>query len=128
VWREWTEPERFAEWFGGPDSDVPVETVAMDVRPGGTWRATMFAGAGRHEIRWSGEYREVVAPERLVLTMSDRADGAYELVTVKLRDLDDGRTEMVVVQHGRMRPEDYEGARSGWGVFFDRLAERLAGA
>jgi hypothetical protein len=59
--------------------------------------------------------------------MSDRADGAYELVTVVLGDLGDGRTEMVVVQHGRMRPEDYDGARSGWGVFFDRLAERLAG-
>jgi uncharacterized protein YndB with AHSA1/START domain len=20
VWREWTEPERFADWFGGPQS------------------------------------------------------------------------------------------------------------
>jgi uncharacterized protein YndB with AHSA1/START domain len=74
VWREWTEPERFADWFGGPEADVPLDSVAMDVRPGGAWRATMFAGPDRREIRWSGEYREVVAPERLVVTMSDRPE------------------------------------------------------
>ena len=72
VWREWTEPERFADWFGGAESEVPVSTVSMDVRPGGAWRATMFAGPGRREIQWKGEYREVVEPERLVFTISDQ--------------------------------------------------------
>jgi uncharacterized protein YndB with AHSA1/START domain len=130
VWREWTEPECFADWFGGAGFDVPVESVAMDVRPGGGWRATMRGGRDGGEIRWAGEYLEVVAPERLVLTMSDRPDDddADELVTVVLRDLGDGRTEMVVAQHGRMRPQDYERSQSGWGVFFDRMAERLAAA
>jgi uncharacterized protein YndB with AHSA1/START domain len=128
VWREWTEPERFADWFGGPQADVPLDTVAMDVRPGGTWRATMFSGPRRREIRWAGAYREVVPPERLVLTFTDQPEeDAHELVTVVLRDLGDGRTEMVVEQRGHMRPSDYERAQSGWSVFFDRLAERLAG-
>jgi uncharacterized protein YndB with AHSA1/START domain len=27
VWREWTEPERFADWFGGTDSEVPLSTA-----------------------------------------------------------------------------------------------------
>ena len=59
---------------------MPLSTVSMDVRPGGSWRATMFADAGRHEIRWKGEYREVVEPERLVFTISDQpGDDAYEL-------------------------------------------------
>src|SRR3954471_21973370 len=57
VWREWTEPERFSAWFGGPEADVPLETVTMEVRPGGPWRATMYAGA--REIRWKGQYVEV---------------------------------------------------------------------
>jgi uncharacterized protein YndB with AHSA1/START domain len=129
VWREWTEPERFADWFGGPEADVPLDTVAMDVRPGGAWRATMFSGPERREIRWRGEYREVAPPERLVLTISDRPAGdGHELVVVVLTDLGDGRTEMVVEQHGTMPPEAYDGARNGWGVFFDRMAERLAGS
>ena len=129
VWREWTEPERFAEWFGGPDADVPLETVAMDVRPGGAWRATMFAGPERREIRWTGEYREVEPPVRLVLTMSDSPGNASdELVIVVLTELGDGRTEMVLEQHGQLPPEVYDAARNGWGVFLDRIAARLAGA
>jgi uncharacterized protein YndB with AHSA1/START domain len=45
----------------------------MDVREGGACRATMFAGPERHEIQWQGEYREVVAPERRVLTFDEAA-------------------------------------------------------
>jgi uncharacterized protein YndB with AHSA1/START domain len=126
VWREWTAPEAFADWFGGPESEVPLESVSMDVRPGGALRATMLTGPGRREIRWKGEYREVQAPERLVFTLSDRPGEEYELVTVVLIDLGDGRTEMQFEQRGGMRPEDYERAKSGWGTFFDRMAERLA--
>jgi uncharacterized protein YndB with AHSA1/START domain len=127
IWREWTEPERFADWFGGADAEVPIATVAMDVRPGGAWRATMFSGPERREIRWTGAYREVQPPERLVLTVSDRPeDDEGELVIVVLTELGDGRTEMVVEQHGTLPPQVYDAARDGWGVFFDRLAERLA--
>jgi uncharacterized protein YndB with AHSA1/START domain len=125
VWREWTEPERFADWFGGPDAEVPLDTVAMDVRPGGAWRATMFAG-GR-EIRWTGEYVEVDPPGRLVLTISDQpGDAPHELVVVVLSERGDGRTEMLVEQHGTLPPEVYDAARNGWGAFLDRIAERLA--
>jgi uncharacterized protein YndB with AHSA1/START domain len=126
VWREWTRPEAFADWFGGPESEVPLESVSMDVRPGGAWRATMLAGPERREIRWSGEYQEVDEPERLVFTLTDRTEqDMYELVTVVLSDLGDGRTEMRFEQRGHMDPEQYERAKSGWGVFFYRIAERL---
>jgi uncharacterized protein YndB with AHSA1/START domain len=128
VWKEWTEPEAFADWFGGPQSKVPLSTVSMDVRPGGAWRATMFAEPGRREIQWKGEYREVDEPERLVFTVSDQPGDEYELVTVVLTDLGDGRTEMLFEQRGRMSPEQYDRARQGWGAFFDRMAERLANA
>lgn len=128
VWREWTEPEPFADWFGGGEAEIPLSTVAMDVRPGGSWRATMFAGPERREIRWKGEYREVVAPERLVFTISDQpGDDAFELIIVVLRDTGDGRTEMQFQQLGRMSAEQYKAAGSGWSIFFDRMAARLTG-
>ena len=128
VWREWTEPEAFADWFGGTHAEVPLDSVTMDVREGGAWRATMFAGPGRHEIRWHGQYREVVPPERLVLTFSDQPEEAgYELVIVVLTELDDGRTRMDFEQRGRMSAEQYERAGQGWGTFFDRLEARLRG-
>ena len=125
VWREWTEPERFADWFGGVECEVPLSTVTMDVRPGGAWKATMYVEPGRHEIRWKGEYREVEPPERLVFTVSDRPDDRYEVVSVVLTDLGDGRTEMSFEQRGHMRPEQYERTGQGWGSFFDRIDERL---
>jgi uncharacterized protein YndB with AHSA1/START domain len=127
VWEEWTEPDRFADWFGGAEAEVPLSTVSMDVTPGGRWHLTMFSGPGRHEIRWKGEYREVVEPERLVFTVSDQpGDERHELVIVDLTDLGDGRTEMRFEQRGHLRPEQYERTKEGWGTFFDRIDERLA--
>jgi uncharacterized protein YndB with AHSA1/START domain len=126
LWREWTEPERFADWFGGGDTQVPLASVSMDVRKGGAWRATMLVGPGRREIRWKGEYREVVAPERLVFTLSDRPDEVYALVTVVLTDLGDGRTEMRFSQRGGPPPDQWRRAKEGWSSFFDRIEARLA--
>jgi len=126
LWREWTEPAAFADWFGGAGGEVPLDSVAMDVRPGGSWRLTMHAARG--EIHWRGVYREVVEPERLVFTITDQPDDErYELIVVVLRDLGDGRTEMRFEQRGLQSPEEYERAGSGWATFFDRVDERLAG-
>jgi uncharacterized protein YndB with AHSA1/START domain len=125
VWREWTEPECFADWFGG-SAEVPLASVSMDVRPGGAWRLTMLAERG--QIDWHGEYREVVEPERLVLTLCDQPEPDHiEVVTVVLTELGDGRTEMLFEQRGELTPEQYERAGQGWQGFFDRVAERLAG-
>ena len=126
VWREWTEPERFADWYGGAAADCPLDTVSMDVRPGGLWKLTMYYGPDRREINWTGEYREVEAPERLAFTVTDGPEDTGELVTVLLTDLGDGRTEMLMTQAGGgLTPPGYERAKQGWGTFFDRMAERL---
>ena len=127
VWREWTTSEAFADWYGGPPSEVPLDTVTWEPEPGREWRATMFAGPNRREIRWRGTFLEVEEPQRLVFTVTDQPeDDRVDIVTVTLEDLGDGRTEMRVEQRGWMEPERYEPAKRGWGTFFDRMAERLA--
>jgi uncharacterized protein YndB with AHSA1/START domain len=125
VWKEWTEPERFADWFGGSESEVPLSTVSMDVRPGGAWRLTMLYGGT--EIQWEGEYVEVDEPERLAFTVTDEpGNPERDLCTVVLTDLGDDRTEMLFTQSGgHMSPESYERAKQGWSGFFDRMEERL---
>jgi uncharacterized protein YndB with AHSA1/START domain len=128
VWRAWTEPAQFADWYGGAEAEIPLDTVSMDVRPGGEWKATMFAGPDRNEIPWRGTYREVVEPERLVFTVTDRPGDEYELCTVVLTDVG-GKTEMLFQQSGgHMSPEEYGRAKQGWGAFFDRQDELLAEA
>jgi uncharacterized protein YndB with AHSA1/START domain len=129
VFRAWTDPARFAQWFGLHNSTVPLSSVAMDLRPGGAWRATMVVGPDRTEIPWRGVYREVVPPERLVFTLSDQPGDAHEVVTVDLSDLGDGRTEMRFRQGGgHLSAEQYAQARQGWLAFFERLAGQLATA
>jgi len=129
VWREFTEPEAFADWFGGPDFEVPLDSVSMDVRPGGAWSLTMLGGPNG-EIEWEGEYREVEPPERLVFTITDTpSDPERDVCTVILAEVDAGRTELRFSQTGgHMPPESYERAKQGWGVFFDRVEARLAAA
>ena len=128
VWREWTDPNRFADWFGGTEGEVPASSVAMDVRVGGAWRLTTRTRGG--EVAWHGEYREVVQPERIVFTLSDQTspDAAHALVTVELAEVRGGRTEMRFKQRGSLSPAQASAARYGWSRFFDRLAERLAAA
>jgi uncharacterized protein YndB with AHSA1/START domain len=128
VWREWTTPEAFADWYGGTEAEIPVDTVEMDVQPGGTWKATMYAGPRRREIQWEGEYLEVEPPERLVFTVTDQPgeDGFRDRITVVLIELEDGRTEMRMTQTGGgLPPEGYEAAKAGWGKFLDRMEARL---
>lgn len=126
VWAEWTEPDSFADWYGGADAEVPLDSVSLDVREGGGWRATMFAGPDRREIHWAGDYVDVVAPRLLALTITDQPGaGGRDLLTVLLTELGGERTEMLFRQRGEMTAEQYERAGAGWGGFFERMEQRL---
>jgi uncharacterized protein YndB with AHSA1/START domain len=129
VFRAWTEPDAFAAWFGEHGSSVPLDTVEMDVRPGGAWRATMLHGPEEVELPFSGEYREVEPPERLVFTVTDSTEihgGGFELITAVFRDLGDGRTEMTVTQRGgNLSAEQYELTLRGWLIFLERQHDYL---
>ncbi len=73
VWRTWTEPELLKRWYG-PN----VETVVhcLDVRVGGLWLNEMKRGENSNHQR--AEFVEVVAPERLVMLMSN-TDGDWNI-------------------------------------------------
>jgi uncharacterized protein YndB with AHSA1/START domain len=81
------------------------------------------------EIPWRGTFQEVVEPERLVLTITDRPGDEYELLTVTFADLGDGRTEMSFRQTGdQMDADGYGRAGAGWMAFFDAMEEDLTAA
>jgi hypothetical protein len=46
-------------------------------------------------------------------------------VTVVLTEPEEGWTEMLLRQRGRMPPDDDERARGGWSSFLGRMAKRL---
>ena len=67
VWKAWTEADRLKEWFG--PKGVTIATVKMDLRPGGLCHYAMRMPNGQ-EMWGKWTFREVVAPERLVLISS----------------------------------------------------------
>src|SRR5919205_4052369 len=65
VYRAYTTPELIARWWAGERGEVT--SVEVDLRVGGTWRYVMRANEG-FEVAFHGEYREIVADERIVRT------------------------------------------------------------
>jgi uncharacterized protein YndB with AHSA1/START domain len=128
VWSAWTTPEGFSAWFGAGPYKTPADTIAMNVTPGGEWRATQVSGEDGSRLPFAGHYREVDEPERLVMTfdnVDDLEDRNVEVLTVELRP-HDGGTKMTVRQVGHLPAEQYELLERGYGMFFDRMEELLA--
>lgn len=65
VWRAYTEPELVRRWWGAKRGSVTLAEI--DLRVGGKWRYVMVAEGG-FEVGFHGEFREIVAGERLVAT------------------------------------------------------------
>jgi uncharacterized protein YndB with AHSA1/START domain len=65
VYKAWTTPELVKRWWHAKRGEVTV--VEIDLRVGGKWRYVMVADDG-FEVGFHGEYREVVANERIVST------------------------------------------------------------
>jgi uncharacterized protein YndB with AHSA1/START domain len=65
VYKAWTTPELVKRWWHANRGEVTV--VEIDLRVGGKWRYVMVADDG-FEVGFHGEYREIVANERIVST------------------------------------------------------------
>jgi uncharacterized protein YndB with AHSA1/START domain len=127
VWKAWTEPDQLAQWWGPPGWTNRLETLTMDVRPGGAFRITSVSDEDGTEMTTSGAYREVLEPERLVL--EEPAEDAWHenaVSVVTLTDLGDGRTQIVLHATIQTTDERRAHAEAGMMASLDRLAEHLA--
>lgn len=145
VFEVWTEPKHMAQWWG--PRTVTNSVCEMDVRPGGAYRIVMRGPDGA-EYPVKGVYREVVKPERLVMTMdcSEHPDEWQDLVkpnrqkgernpagemlsTVTFEELD-GKTKVTVrtrFNSAAIRDSMLKmGMTEGWSQSLDRLEELLA--
>jgi uncharacterized protein YndB with AHSA1/START domain len=133
IWRMWTQPEHFKNWYGPKGFSVPV--AEMDVRVGGRRLICMASPDGSMKMWTVGEFKEIVPNERLVYTespadergnvVSPSAMGMPEgypattEVTVLLEEVG-GLTKMVMT-HAGMAADS--GAGGGWEQAFDKLAD-----
>jgi uncharacterized protein YndB with AHSA1/START domain len=125
VFRAWTDPAHLTCWFGPRGCTTPRSSILADVRPGGTWSATMILDETGQEFPTGGLYLEVREPERLVFTWRDPGGDAESVVAVELAELGERRTAMTFHQAGFTSDEARESVHEGWSSAFDRLAEHV---
>jgi uncharacterized protein YndB with AHSA1/START domain len=114
-----TTPEGIAHWWG-PDAG-PVLLAETDVRVGGRYRVRFCMLDGR-EHESSGEYLEVVRPERLAMSWRwmDGEDPGESLVEIHLRAIAEG-TELTLT-HSRLHDEATRRSHErGWNGALDKL-------
>jgi len=140
VWKAWTEPECVKRWWGPKSFISPV--VKIDLRVGGEYFNCMRSPEGQDF--WSkGVFREIVAPERLVMTDSFADEkgntvpashygmgGEWPLemlITVTFEE-QEGKTKLTLKHSGieGIGPVNRDNMRQGWNESLDKLAEYLA--
>jgi uncharacterized protein YndB with AHSA1/START domain len=117
VWEAFTTPEHLAAFWGGHHATVPPDSVAVDLRVGGTFElATEGPDGHRHVLRF--RYEVVEPPTRLVL--SEARTGIT--TEIRLEPSGSSRGTTVVVHQRRLPPElRSEAARTGLAGILERL-------
>jgi uncharacterized protein YndB with AHSA1/START domain len=128
VFETLVKPEHFAVWFGTAAVEVPQETLTMDVRPGGQFRAVMHLPDG-NRINWAGEYKAVEPPTHLAMTLTDQpGDDAGLPVLFDLEESADGTVLTIRQDRSDFSDEQVAATIAGYNSFIDdieRVLERL---
>lgn len=127
VFDAFTKPEHLRQWWGLRSHTLIV--CDIDLRVGGAWRFVSRAPDGS-EHGFSGVYREIDAPDRLVQTEGYEAMPGHDYIVTLTLTEQDGKTHM----QGHLlyqTPEDrdghlHAGMEAGMRESYDRLTELLA--
>jgi|SoiMetStandDraft_2_1073263.scaffolds.fasta_scaffold33321_3 uncharacterized protein YndB with AHSA1/START domain len=132
IWKAWTDPKTMAQWFGPRGFTNPV--CELDVRVGGKLRIVMRGPDGR-DYPMKGEFREVIAPERLVFSnVATDNDGNHLLegetaVTFAEKD---GKTTLTMKAYAvglvPIAPQMLAGMEAGWTQSIDKLEALVGGS
>lgn len=127
VFEAWTRPEHIRRWWG--PSCMTMIQCDMDVRVGGAYRFLSRMEDGS-EHGFSGVYREVTPPERLVHTFVYDPYPDHDAVITLMFEDRDGRTLMTeTIVHKTREGRDghyYSGMEVGMRESLSRLDEVLA--
>ena len=133
VFDAWTKPELVRRWMLGPPGwTMPV--CEMDVRPGGTFRWRWRSDENGAEFGFSGEFREVVRPSRMVhVERYEPGDVGGEmgeaLVTSELTEKAGVTTHTMTIRYDSKESRDAAvktGMTDGMEMSYQKLDELLA--
>lgn len=118
LFRAMTEPELIRRWFG-PEG-TRCDAVEVDLRVGGAWSVDCADSDGK-PYRFSGVYREIERPHRLVKTWILPVTRAETVVTLEFRPNGEG-TALSLHHDGFPEAEFRDRHGEGWSGSLDKLA------
>jgi len=134
LWKAWTAPEQFMQWYGPKGFTTP--TCEIDLREGGRHLWSMQSPDGRR-MYFTGNYKEVRPMTRLVFTDS-MSDAKGNVISPEMMGMPKGspvtmdvtvifeyaagKTTVTVSHVGQ------DDAGTGWKQAFDKLADMLVRA
>jgi uncharacterized protein YndB with AHSA1/START domain len=120
VWAAISEPRHLAKWLLGPD-DWTMTVCENDLRVGGVYRYAWRKPDGT-EMSTTGEFREVLPPERLSLVVRSGPGEAGTSNTTELTEEGGATTlTMTVTYPSRAARDAASAATGGMDADFDRL-------
>lgn len=131
VYQAFTEPERFAAWWGPSGNSLPLDEIEFDVRPGGFQRWTeVFPAEPGAWTHGRIDLTEVVDGELIdgVMRIEGELPGGFQPFETRMRvefyDEPDGGTRLEISQ---WLPEGYAApSENGWGEALTKLDSLLA--
>jgi uncharacterized protein YndB with AHSA1/START domain len=130
VYRAFTDPEQLAQWFGPLVFSVPLDTVDVDIRPGGHWRMTMVS---KDNPDWrapvKATFTEVVENRLLVgyetaESIPGIEDGTQMSLSIEF--IPEGDGTRLELRQGPFAEEMREMSAVGWNQSFYKLDALLA--
>jgi uncharacterized protein YndB with AHSA1/START domain len=128
VWRAWTDPASFEQWW--VPAPATCKVVAMDLRPGGAFETLIGEDGDAFAPHLSACFLDVVEGERIVFTNAllggwRPAEHPFMTAVITLRDHPQGTAYAAHVMHrnGADRAmHETMGFHDGWGTVAAQLA------
>jgi uncharacterized protein YndB with AHSA1/START domain len=127
VWDAYTIPEQLAQWWGPEIFETPLDTITVDLRPGGEFRLTMVNKLDGSRYPSEMFFKEVLPPERLVYGWEMQTTGvAAGEVTITFTE-ENGRTRLTQHYVGEISDQMFPLMEQGTNEQLDKLVALLAG-
>lgn len=123
VFAAFTRPELARQWMA--PGELGVAEAEIDARVGGRFRIVMLAPDGQTHSP-GGEYEEIILNEKLVFTWKWAHEELMTRVTVELRAVGTGKTEITLTHSGFADAAMRSSHEEGWTGCFSKLESTVA--